>query len=208
MKAASKDLQFGIDKCKAMIVSKHKPQQFQCPNIEVDSWSFNVQKDGQINEQFNGKVPLKLEKSLMYLGFVVSQTGGNMDNILHKRNKALGTQKQIAQMVQYLGPYTFEGGIIYTESLIRSSILYAAETMYNVTEKEYRTLESIEESVLLKLFDTLRSCPRHILYLECGLYPARYQVERKMLVFLQYILQQSEDSLLYKAFEAERTNPN
>ena len=51
------------------------------------------------------------------------------------------------------------------ESLIRSSTLYASETMINMKESEYRALEKIEESVIQKIqkknvvqgtFDTLR----------------------------------------------------
>ena len=38
VKTADKDLQFGVDKCKAMIVSKRKPHHFQKPALSVDSW--------------------------------------------------------------------------------------------------------------------------------------------------------------------------
>ena len=50
--------------------------------------------------------------------------------------------------------------------------------MYKVTEKQYRAIESVEESVLKKIFQTKRSCPRHLMYLEAGLGPARYQICR------------------------------
>ena len=89
----------------------------------------------------------------------------------------------------------------------RTSILYAAETMYNVTEQELRALESIEESVLQEVFVTKRSCPKRLLYLEIGLYPARYQVHRQMLNILQYILHQPPESLLYRMYQTQKENP-
>ena len=49
----------------------------------------------------------------MYLGHVFDQRGGNMKNILHKRNKALGTQKIIQKLIKKLGKFTFEGAVIY-----------------------------------------------------------------------------------------------
>ena len=121
----------------------------------------------------------------MYLGFMLSKNGDNMQNIIHKRNKCIGTEKKILRPVKHLGPYTFECGLIYIQSLIRNSILYGAETMYKVTEKQYRAIESIEESVFKKIFQTKRSCPRQLMYLEAGLVPARYQIQRQVLNYLK-----------------------
>ena len=69
--------------------------------------------------------------------------------------------------------------------------------MYKVKESEYRALEMIEESILKKVFKTKKSCPRHIMYLEAGMVPARYQVERQVLNLLHYILQQDKNSVLF-----------
>ena len=104
------------------------------------------------------------EKTLVYLGHVLSKNGGNLENIYDKSNKYIGTQKQIKKMIEGLGPFRFEGALIYIHTLIRTSILYAAETMYNVTEQELRALESIEESVLQEVFVTKRSCPKRFFY--------------------------------------------
>ena len=110
-------------------------------------------------------------------------------------------------MIKYLGQHTFEAAIIYIKSLLRTSILYGAETMFNVTEKDFRAIETIEESVLQSVFQTKKSCSRHLLYLESGMIPARYQIHRQMINFLQYILIQPEDSLMRKVFVAQMQNP-
>ena len=60
-------------------------------------------------------------------------------------------------MIERLGHFTFECALIYIQSLIRYSVLFAAEAMYSIKETEYRALESIEESVLLKVFATKKS---------------------------------------------------
>ena len=156
-----------------------------------------------MTEEFKGKVNIEEEASLMYLGFMLSSRGDNMKNIIHKQNKCIGTQKQILKLIEPLGPFTFEGALIYLKSLIRSSILYAAETMINIKEAEYKALESIEESAL----KTKISCPKHLLYLEVGLVPARYQVQRQILNFLQYILQQPNSSLINRMFQVMLKNP-
>ena len=110
-------------------------------------------------------------------------------------------------MIKDLGPYTFEGAFIYILSLLRSSLLYGAETMYNLKESELRAIEVIEESAIQKVLKTKRSCPKHILYLESGIYPARYIIHRKMMNFLKYILHQPSNSLMYRMFEVQQENP-
>ena len=207
VKTSDKDLQFSSDKCSFMVVSKMKLKSFQKSELFVDKWTLEHLEDGTIKEEFFGKVPMKEEESFVYLGHVLSKDGKNMPNIIHKQHKVIGTQKQIAKLVEPLSLYTFESTVIYVESLIRSSILYSSEAMINIKESEYRALEQIEESVLQKILNTSRSCSRHLLYLELGMMPARFQVQRQVLNLLQYIVQQPEDSLLYKVFKALENSP-
>ena len=158
VKMADKDLQFGPEKCKSMVVSKVKPQEFHKPNLSVDDWKLVHTKSGRIKETYVGKVHVKEENSLVYLGYVLSNKGSNMPNINHMRNKSIGTQRQIPKLIKNLGLYAFESGLTYIEALLRSSILYGSETMQNVKEVEWREIEKIEDSVIQKMVGTLRSC--------------------------------------------------
>ena len=190
-----------------MMVSKAKTESFLKPALYVDSWKLSHNENQTMEEKFIGKLPMEEKSSLMYLGYVLSQNRSNMPNINHKKNKAKGTQKLIPKLIEPLGMYRFESAIIYIESLLRSSILYGAEAMNNVKELEWRELEKIEEAVLSKVFETTRSCSRHLLYLEAGMIPARFLVMRQMLARLQYILQQPTDSLLHRVYQAQLESP-
>ena len=117
-------------------------------------------------------------QEILYLGAVISYDGKNSKNIVHKQNRALGTQKQIMSMVKGLGKYTIECGFVYLNTLLRGSILYAAEAMLNISEQDFRHIEQIEEDLMRKLFSTDRSCPLHLMYLEAGQVPARFQIKR------------------------------
>ena len=57
------------------------------------------------------------------------------------------------------------------------------------------------------LFSTDQSCPIHLLYLESGQTPARFEIKRMIINYFQYILQQKEDSLLYKILSAQKEDP-
>ena len=85
-------------------------------------------------------------------------------------------------MVENLGTYTIECAFIYMESLLRGSILYAAEAYYNLSEIELRKLERIEEDCLRQLLKTGRNCPIAILYLDCGWTPGRFQIQQMKLI--------------------------
>ena len=145
VKTADKDLQFGSDKCSFMMVFKMKPKDYHNTELFVDSWEMTHKPNGQFEEKYVGKVKMSQEKSFMYLGHMLSNDGSNMPNIIHKKNKTISTQKQITRLAEPLALYTFESAVVYIESIFRSSILYASETMVNVKEIEYRALERIEE---------------------------------------------------------------
>ena len=62
----------------------------------------------------------------------------------------MGTIRNIMNTIQGLGTYTIQNGLVYFHSLLRSSLLYAGETYYNLTERNLRMLEGIEEDCLRK----------------------------------------------------------
>ena len=70
-----------------------------------------------------------------------------------------------------------------------------------------RVIEQVEEEQMRKLFSTDRSCPLHRMYLESGLVPARYLIMGNMVIFLQYILQEEEDSNLLQILKAQIKYP-
>ena len=85
-----------------------------------------------------------------YLGFTLSEDGCNVKNIIEKQKRANGIIREIQFLIKGLGKFTFEGAMIYLNSLLRSSILFAAEAMYNVKENELRLLERKDFFLLKK----------------------------------------------------------
>jgi hypothetical protein len=97
--------------------------------------------------------------------------------------------------------------MIFLNAMLRSSILYACETYYNLKEKEIRILERIEEGFMRQLLKTTKGCPIVQLYLELGLAPARVDILKIRLFFLKYILDQEEESMIYKCLTHQIENP-
>ena len=68
----------------------------------------------------------------------MSKDGSNYQNVKIKVNKAIGTRNVIKTLIKNLGKYTIESGIIYFKSLLRGSLLYAAEAMINLKDKDIK----------------------------------------------------------------------
>ena len=106
-----------------------------------------------------------------------------------------------------LKKYYFECAIVFLNVMLCSSILYACETYYNLKETEIRQLERIEETFLRKMFKTSKGCPISQLYLESGHIPARFEIQKIRLLFLQYILQETSESRIQKFFLLQLKEP-
>ena len=91
------------------------------------------------------------KEEVKYLGFVISGNARNVKNITARRNRSLNTLRNIKRMIEGLETYTVESGLIYFKSLLRSSLLYAAETYYGMTEQEIKLIETKEEDCLRKI---------------------------------------------------------
>ena len=107
----------------------------------------------------------------------------------------VGITRSIIHMIKGLKSFTIKNWIIDINSLLRASILYAAETYYNISERNLRMLEGIEEDCLRKIFETETGCPISLLYLQTGHISAQFQIQIMILNFLK-IHTQSEERVI------------
>ena len=78
---------------------------------------------------------------------------------------------------------------------------------YNLKETEIRRIERIEEGFMRKILQTTKGCPITQLYLEIGQAPARFEIQKMRLLFLKYILDQEEESILKKFLNLQFKEP-
>ena len=213
LKTAEKSLQFGVKKCKSMLICRDgKSDLFT--DLMVDKWDKEYEENPetgelQLVETYKGQTKVEQTETQTYLGFVISSTGNNMANIEHLKKKSIGVIKKIFNKLNSLRlqKYYFECAMILLNVVLRPSILYACEAYYNLKEKELRQIERIEENFLRKVLNTTRGCPIVQLYLETGHIPARLEIQKIRLLYLQYILQQPEESSLLKFLKLQLESP-
>jgi hypothetical protein len=213
VKTAEKRLQFGVSKCKSMLVSKNQDAVINS-HLTVDKWSVKHVKnqttgESDLIERYEGRINIEKTDKQKYLGFVLSSTGDNMVNISAMKTKSVWIIRKIFQKLDslHLKKYYFECGVIFLNVMLRSSIFYACESYYNLKETEIRQLERIEECFLRKLFKTSKGCPISQLYLEAGHTPARYYIKKTRLLFLRCILQENPNSLISRFLSLQFKNP-
>ena len=213
LKTAEKSLQFGVDKCKSMLICKDDHSVIDS-DLLVDSWEVQYVDNPStgkltLSESFKGLTRVGKTKNQTYLGFVISSTGNNMANIDVIKKKSIGVIRKIFNRLNSLNlqKYYFECAMILLNAMLRPSILYAAETYYNLKESEVRQIERIEENFLRKVLKTSKGCPIVQLYLELGHTPARLEIQKMRVLFFQYILQENDESTLKKFFNLQLEKP-
>ena len=213
VKSAEKNLQFGASKCKSILVGKDKKN---IPNsrLVVDNWNISHvenKKTGSTDlvETYGGKTDVEQVEEYKYLGFIISSTGDNMAQIRNIKNKSIGIMNRIITKLKSLNlrKFYYECSKLFMNVMLRGSILYSSEMFYNLKEKELRQIERIEEEFMRKILNTSRGCPITQLYLEYGQYPARFDIQKMRLLYLKYILEQPEDSLIKKFYNLQLSKP-
>ena len=212
IKTAEKGLQFGEKKCKSMLVGKDLKNVLNS-KLSVDKWTVEHETlatgETKLVETYSGLTEIEKCEQQKYLGFILSNKGDNMTNIQAIKNKSIGVTKKIFNKLNSLKlqNYYFECSLIFLNVMLRSSILYASETYYNLKEQELRQLERIEESFMRQVLKTKRGCPIKQMYLELGQAPARFDIFKLRGFFLKYILDQDEQSSVRRVFELQLQYP-
>ena len=207
-----KKLQFGEGKCHKLHVGKNTNI---CTKASIDTWSVEKSSEEistvlELVDKEGERHALETVKSDKYLGDVISQDGKNTLNIQERKRRGLVAVSQINDMLNdlCLGKFHFEAGNILRNSLLLSTLLSNSEAWYDITSKEVKELESVDEALLRKIFSAHSKTPLETLYLESGNVPIRFLLKARRLNFLWYILNEDRGSLIRSFFDAQRENPS
>ena len=207
-KTNSKKLQFGVTKCKKIHIGK-VCEDFKCQALSIDKW-IEVETENDIEDKFVGDEIMEDSEDEKYLGDIISNDGRNIKNIKARVNKGTGIVTRIMNMLNGIpfGKYYFEVAVILRDSLLVSSVLCNSEAWYNVTNAELDLLETVDLMFMRKLFNTPKTTPKEMYYLELGVLPFRDVMRKKRLSFLQYILNENQDSMIYRFLQSQLKSSN
>ena len=201
-KTDSKKLQFGTQKCKKLHVGKSFDD-FKCQTLKIQNWeevevvNDKTGMDG-IEDICSDEVEMEQKVEEKYLGDIISVDGRNIKNIKARVAKGKGINSRILSILDGIpfGQYYFEVALILRSSLLVSSMLCNSESWYNITKAEINLLESIDLQFLRSILKVPRSTPKEMLYLELGCIPFRYLIKKRRIMFLHYILNEKQNSMM------------
>ena len=154
LKTAEKTLQFGVTKCKSMLICKQSESAL-FSDLMVDSWEVEYKDNPETGslslvETFSGPTKIEQTTSQTYLGFVLSSTGDNTAHINMIKKKSIGVMKKIFNRLNGLSlqKYYFECSMIFLNVMLRPSILYGYDMMYNRKKKlRYAKLRGLKNYI-------------------------------------------------------------
>ena len=200
-----------MEKCHQLHIGKKK---HLCPELHIDNWG--VVKCDEARTGFEnlkdvhlGEYNIKSVEEEKYLEDIIASDGSNMKNVLSRQDKSIGIIMQIKTILEDLcfGPFYFEVAFILRDSLFLSSILTNCEAWYRMTNQGVDILEKCDENFLRTIFETPCTTPKCMLYLESGCKPIRFTIMARRLMFLYYILNEDEESLIGRFFKVQERSP-
>ena len=130
--------------------------------------------------------------------------GSHAKNLQQRTNKGLGVINQIMQILEstFFVKYHFEVAMVLRESLFLSFLLLNSEALVNYTDKDVIKLEQCDEILLSRILECDANTSNALKYCDLGVLPIRYTIMKRKIVFLQYILKEEKQSMIYQIMKA------
>ena len=178
-------------------------------NNDQDKTEYMVMKNNKKEEE---KVVITVRKGEIgrtkeykCLGDNYKETGSNESKIRKKMEKA----KFMAHEVRRRGAYTAVGyanmsvQLLLLDMTVKPTLLANTETWCNITSAEEAMITSHHHEVLCILFGQPRSTPYWGILGETGIWPYKYVIIYKKLMFLHHIINSDEDRIARRMAERQ-----
>ena len=91
--------------------------------------------------------------------------------------------------------------LLLYQSIFLPGLIYNCEAWSNISEKDYKQLQNAQLAVLRRVMEVPRSTPVAATFLELGILPIRYEIEKRQLLFLKCILSREACDPLLLTYE-------
>ena len=143
---------------------------------------------------------MKQCKTASYLGDVLCETGKIDNNIIARSQKAIGITCQIMSILKSisLGIYYFNVAFTLRNAMFLNGILTSCEIWPFLNKKNIYLLESADQNLLRRFFNSPITTPIVSYYLEAGKLQIQYILIKRRLIYLWNILKRQENDLVKK----------
>ena len=93
----------------------------------------------------------------------------------------------LCKEVQF-GDSQIDNMLLLYQSIILPRLIYNCEAWSSISENDYKQLQNARLAFLRRVMEVPRSTPVAATFLELGILPIRYEIEKRQLLFLKRIL--------------------
>ena len=178
-------------KCFSMIMNE-KPKDEKPPLLMLDAVSHVI-----------------LTAVITYLGDVFNSSGNNDGLIADRVKRGTKAMITIASLMAEtdVGIHHISIMLLLYHALFLSTILFNSGTWSNLRKKDLESLRTLQLKYLKRSIGVASSTANAFVFLELGVLPIEFEIEKRQLMYLHRILQlQSEDPVLKVFHEQRRMN--
>ena len=159
---------------------------------------------------------MKVEETFKYLGDTFNSKGSNVALCKHRVDKSVGSIIETISLCKEtnFGKHQIFSMMVMYQSVFLSRLIYNCESWSNLTHKDISNLHGAQLNFLRRVMEIPKSTPTAALFLELGMLPIQYEIEKRQLVFSKKILDRQNDDpvkMIYHEmlkYQAERNWAN
>ena len=180
-----KKLNFSGTKCYTMILNK-KNKDGEIPVLIID-------------EENN----VILVSEIKYLGDIFNSSGNNDGLIADRVKRGIKAMITIASLMAEteVGVYHVSVMLLLYRSLFLSTTLFNSQAWSNLRKKDIDELRVLQLKFLKRIIGVASSASNSFTYLELGVLPIEYEIEKRQLMYLHKILQLHASDPVSQMFE-------
>ena len=140
-----------------------------------------------------------------YLEDQFNSKGDYVDLCKERVGRAKGSTFELIALCREVkfGTLQMESMLILYESVFLPRLIYNCESWSNMTDKDYQALQSAQLLYLRNVVEVPRGTPIAALYLELGILPIKFEIEKRQLLFLRRILNKDFDDPLQLVYDEQ-----
>ena len=172
---SKRKLQLAVDKTHRMHVGSKR----DCYDVSLDEWTMVKEKvEGRttLKDSYTGKAVIESVMTQEYLGTFVTSDGSNAKTIENKVARGQGIINDIMSILNLIpikAKY-FETALLLRSSLLLSVLLHDVEILHNITKREIKSLEKVDNQLVSRILETSTKVSVTLKMLELGIIPIPY----------------------------------
>ena len=130
---------------------------------------------------------------------------GNNENIEQRKKSGLTTISDLLSMLKEvgIGHHYLKIGLVYRDAILKCKLLLNSEVWHGLTQEQVSVLESVDKQYLRIILNSHSHVAIECLFFEVGVWPLKYEIMRRRLMYLWKLLNVDKSELLHRMYKSQ-----